>query len=795
MAKLAALVPRPRMHAVLCRAVEQQERVSVEGHLESDGQTHQVRCTAEPIPGTGAQQGLLLVSFDDLSVVEGVMEIERDDTEEPAARQLERELRDTRRELDLATAQLQSSVEEYRAKHEEMLSLNEELLSSNEELEAAKEEQESLNEEMATIHQETAEKNVQLRSANEDLHNLFSSTGIPTIFLDIDLKVRRFTPSVEQVMHLMEADQARSIEHIKERYAGGQTADTARAVLDEGRTITTEVEVDNGHWYRRVMAPYLSIDGEVCGVCITFEDVTAQKSALRVSDAARAQAESIVRTVRTPVLIVDEQHRIVSANPAFLRLPGIGNRTIEGMSLETLAVDDEWIYRDISVLVKLVRRERRPLHDHEMQVNGVSLMVNADVMIHGGVAEQVLVALEDVTVHHDFKRASMDRAAEQQAQALRKDEWIAMLGHELRNPLGAVSTAVSLLSAGIDSEEERQQIVNLMQRQVQQVDVLLDSLLDAARIVAGKLEIVSEPLDLVELLTGVVEARRLNLKPHQSLQLDTPLPSGVIVLGDRTRLIEVADNLLTNASKFIPSNGEIRVCVTVTDGWGQFSVQDNGMGITVDLMPRIFEMFAQGERGEHTTGLGLGLGLPLVKRLVELHEGEIDVHSEGEGCGSEFVVRLPLAAQGSTIAAEETATEPRRILVVDDHSDAADILIRLLRRLGHEAQSANDGLAALALTEEFDPDIVLLDIGMAGMDGYEVATRLRAQSVERHIIALTGYRRDEERLRAAGFNNHLSKPLSTARLRRALADLDERQRGGRRPFACARDHIDSSVSP
>ena len=171
-----------QLHAVLRRAVEQQERISVEGHLERDGQTHQVRCTAEPIPGTGGQQGLLLVSFDDLSVAETAEEIECDDAEEPAARQFERELRDTRRELDLATAQLQSSVEEYRANHEEMLSLNEELLSSNEELEAAKEEQESLNEEMATINQETAEINVQLRRANEDLHNLFSSTGIPTIF-------------------------------------------------------------------------------------------------------------------------------------------------------------------------------------------------------------------------------------------------------------------------------------------------------------------------------------------------------------------------------------------------------------------------------------------------------------------------------------------------------------------------------------------------------------------------------------------------------------------------------------
>ncbi len=246
----------------------------------------------------------------------------------------------------------------------------------------------------------------------------------------------------------------------------------------------------------------------------------------------------------------------------------------------------------------------------------------------------------------------------------------------------------------------------------------------------------------------------------------------MIVWGDEPRLAEVIDNLLSNASKFSREGAEIELSVDTHDGAARLIVRDSGAGISPELLPHIFEMFTQGPRQQRTRS-GLGLGLALVERLVNLHDGTIEVRSEGEGRGSEFTVTLPLAgarrADDVDRAREESA--PRKILVVDDNSDAARALAALLTAQGHEARAVNGAAAALALIDEFQPAIALLDLGMPDMDGYELAQRLRARLEGRdriRLVALTGFRRDEQRLRAAGFDDYLIKPVDAEQLRKAL---------------------------
>ena len=361
----------------------------------------------------------------------------------------------------------------------------------------------------------------------------------------------------------------------------------------------------------------------------------------------------------------------------------------------------------------------------------------------------------------------------------RKDEFLATLAHELRNPLAPIRTAAEMLTRSNLTDEQLLWSRQVIHRQVEHMARLLDDLLDVARITRRKLELRKQPVDVGAVVDTAVEASRplITARKH-GLTIDLP-PDLPLVDADPVRLAQVLSNLLTNAAKYTDPPGRIRLAARVEGNVLRISVKDNGIGLSVSVLDDIFEMFSQGEDPRGRAEGGLGIGLALVKGLVDLHGGAIEVFSDGPGQGSEFVVTLPCRSNGAVWPEEPPAAESRaaavarRILVADDNQDAANTLALLLRLAGHEVYTAHGGQAAVALANDFRPEIALLDIGMPDLDGYEVAKQLRATDWGRDclLVALTGWGQEDDKRRAreAGFDHHLTKPVDPRQLDALLA--------------------------
>jgi PAS domain S-box-containing protein len=359
----------------------------------------------------------------------------------------------------------------------------------------------------------------------------------------------------------------------------------------------------------------------------------------------------------------------------------------------------------------------------------------------------------------------------------RKDEFLAMLAHELRNPLAPISMAVEIMRRQPASNRESALAQDIISRQIGQMTRLVDDLLDVSRITLGKIRLKMETVDLRSVIDQAVETSRslLEKRQHQLRISMTHMPAQV--LGDTARLAQIVDNLLNNAAKYTEPGGRIELTVVHDEPNLVLTVKDNGVGIPPEMLKRIFDLFTQGQNMLETTQGGLGIGLTLVKRLVELHGGEVEARSGGPGQGSEFTVRLPAlsspALHGQVQAPlSDREGMPMRILVVDDNIDAADCLAQLLGFWGHTTQIVHDGVSAIEAEAGFSPDAVLLDLGLPLLDGLEVARRLRQKRQSRPLllIAMTGFGQHEDRLRsaAAGFDHHLTKPIDVETLHSLL---------------------------
>lgn len=368
-------------------------------------------------------------------------------------------------------------------------------------------------------------------------------------------------------------------------------------------------------------------------------------------------------------------------------------------------------------------------------------------------------------------RAGYERERASQA----KDEFLAMLGHELRNPLAPITSALDLIKLKRELPLSREH--QIIKRQVEHLSRLVDDLLDVSRITRGKVVLRKEALNLKEIVRRAVDNASPLLEERRHA-LTVELPSeDMWVFGDATRLAQVFVNLLNNAAKYTDPGGCIAVCGRVENGHAKVSVRDNGSGISPQLFPRLFTIFEQGGSTIDRSKGGLGIGLALVKSFVELHGGRVGAVSDGTGKGAEFNVMLPLLENQDELHAPRASSVPLayesvRILVVDDNLDALETMETLLREHGHQVRAANDPLQALAMANEFQPDVAVLDIGLPIMDGYTLAKELRRQSErkELRLIALTGYGQstDRERSKRAGFDVHLVKPVNLDDLLSAL---------------------------
>ncbi|HVL34924.1 MAG TPA: MEDS domain-containing protein [Burkholderiales bacterium] len=367
------------------------------------------------------------------------------------------------------------------------------------------------------------------------------------------------------------------------------------------------------------------------------------------------------------------------------------------------------------------------------------------------------------------------RTQELEAALRSRDEFLAMLAHELRNPLAPIRSAAHLVRLLAPGQHDLAEASAVLDRQVSHLSRLIDDLLDGARIAKGVIRLRRETLSVAAAITRALESSQPGLTARRHA-LAVSLPSEPLhVEADPTRLAQILSNLLDNAAKYTPEGGRIEVRVAREGAEVAIRVRDNGVGIPQEMLERVFEVFTQLEPSPERTEGGLGLGLTLVRKLVEMHGGRVQGVSEGRGRGAEFVVRLPLAAapQGAGTAAQVRAPEParRRVLVVDDNPDSVTTMALALKLLGHEVRTAASGPAALAAAEDLRPDVVLLDLGLPGMDGYEVARRLRALPAARaaRIVALTGYAAERGRWREAGFDEHQLKPISMDNLEKILA--------------------------
>lgn len=363
-----------------------------------------------------------------------------------------------------------------------------------------------------------------------------------------------------------------------------------------------------------------------------------------------------------------------------------------------------------------------------------------------------------------------------------KDEFLAMLGHELRNPLAPMLTALQLLKLrGVDAGAREREII---ERQVKHLVGLVDDLLDVSRITRGRIELRKEPIELADVVASAVELASPLLE-QQRHQLDLAVPRGLIVDGDPVRLAQVVANLLTNAAKYTEAKGKVTVEGEVHDDHAVLRVCDTGIGIDNAMLPRVFDLFVQEPQTLARSRGGLGLGLAIVRSLVELHGGTVAAFSRGKGTGAEFTIRLPLqrgvvhrplAAAPPSADVADRSTAGTRVLVVDDNEDAATILGSLLTTLGYETRVVYDAPSALAQAETFEPHLALIDIGLPVMDGFELAQRMlqRPRLQATRLVALTGYgqERDRQATARAGFAAHLVKPVDAEELRKTLQSLE-----------------------
>ncbi len=630
----------------------------------------------------------------------------------------------------------------------------------------------------------------------EDLHeqrdwllDTLSSIGDAVITTDSEGRVAFLNPVAESVTGWTLQD------------AVGQPIDNVFAIIDEisrqpvqnpallslqeGRTFKlaspcllitkngTEVPFDDS------AAPIRNEKQEISGVVLIFRDISQRRKSELALDQALAYGEDIVSTLREPFVVLDSTLRVKTANRSFYETFQVSKAETEKCFVYDLG-NGQWDIPGLRKLLDKVLTRSEPIYDFEVEhvfpdLGRKTMLLNARPFPPDSKnPELILLAVYDVS-------AVRERARELAESIRHKDEFLAMLAHELRNPLAPIRNAVQIIRLNGSDVKAVETASVMMERQVDHMVRLVDDLLDVSRISRGKIELQRRRIELAPSIHQAVEAVR-SLYKDMNHELTVTMPQQPIYLNaDPTRLVQVVGNLLNNSCKFTDKGGRISLVVEREGEQANIRVRDNGIGIVAKELPRIFDMFTQIDTSLERSVSGLGIGLTLVKNLVEMHGGTVEAKSAGKDQGSEFVVRLPIIVETATpLPPESTESETPsatscRILVVDDNRDSANTLALLLRLTGNRTHTAYDGLEAVEATATFKPDVILMDIGLPNLNGYEACRRIREQACGKKIVivALTGWGQDEDREKSAnaGFNSHMVKPVDFTALKKLLAEL------------------------
>ncbi len=688
--------------------------------------------------------------------------------------QLTEELSATREYLQSVIEQQEAANEELQSANEEVQSTNEELQSINEELETSKEEIQSTNEELATVNDELQHRNLELTQSNNDLLNLLASMPVAVVMLGANLDIRRFTPMAEKLLNIIPTDVGRPITDIHLNVIVPDFEALLGEVISSAQARELEVQDAKGAWHLLRLRPYNTGENRIDGAVLTLVDIDSIK---RNEQTVRRQAELLEQT-REPIIIWDFDsgsvtywNRGAEETYGYSRAEALGRQAREVLASPLAPhVLRDVLGRDGTWKGETVYHSR----------DGAAIDVEVRLTLVRNRSGQASVI---ETIHPITERKRMEEAMRQKADTLlaadrSRNEFLAMLAHELRNPLAPLHNAAQLLGKpGLD-EATAARLHEMLKRQLRRMARLIDDLLDLARVTRGQVQVKPRPVQLGPLLQRTAEAAQSRLDGRkQELRLVLP-PEPVWLDADSVRLEQVFDNLIDNASKFSPEGGCIEVTAVRVEPAAapepgaaapaagvEVRFKDHGIGLERSMLESVFEPFVQVDQTAHRPYGGLGLGLTLVRRIVEQHGGQVEALSQGLGSGCEFVVRLPVRPPPprEKTPMPKSSTKSRRILIVDDNVDAAETLALLLRLERHDVRVSHDGPASLEAAREFKPDTALLDIGLPGMDGLELARRIRSVSSLSNIllVAITGYGRESDRRlsRNAGFDEHLTKPV------------------------------------
>jgi PAS domain S-box-containing protein len=492
----------------------------------------------------------------------------------------------------------------------------------------------------------------------------------------------------------------------------------------------------------------------------------------RLAESERRTA-SLVATAMDAIVTCDDQHHVVVFNAAAERMFGRSAADALGRSIEELVPGLLEFAGCAGGASRAADPRPRPRRWEGEVARADGSTVPVEISLSPTDIDdrrELTVIARDITERRRAELALRDADR-------RKDEFLGMLAHELRNPLAAITNASEVLRHLLQSDHRAASLNDVVVRQTRALAHMVDDLLDLSRVTVGKIALAKEPVVLSQIVTKAVDSVWRTVDQPQHELAVTVDPDPVWVDADATRLEQVIVNLLTNAAKFTPPGGRISLLAGREGDAAIVRVRDTGIGISAELLPHVFGLFVQGDRSLERSKGGLGIGLALVRQLVALHGGTVSASSAGLGHGSEFVVRLPMLTQeprDDAPAAPPAPARRLRVLVIDDQPDMADVMAVLVQMLGHEARTAYDGKAGLAAAHAEHPDLILVDIGMAGMSGYEFARLIRRDPAlaSTRLVAVTGYGRPEDRERAleAGFDRHLTKPVAESMLQAVLAD-------------------------
>lgn len=684
-------------------------------------------------------------------------------------------------ELDYTRENLNATIEALESSNEELQATNEEMIASNEELQSTNEELHSVNEELYTVNAEYQKKIAELTKLNNDFDNLLASTEIHTVFLDSELNIRMFTPKAVDIFNFTSGDVGRKFDSFTHKLRLSSLTDDLRRVIETAKPIDREVVDQRNIAFLLRILPYVAA-GKACGVVISLLDISVRIEWEQRLQSSNDRFERAIAATRDGIWDwPDVRSDSMWWSPMCYELLGYEPDDFPPLYSRWIGLihpEDAERVRQTSVphqekcFVELHRDfEYRMRH----KTGHYCWFQHRALVVHDHVGNPVRMAgsVVDIQVRKELEQSLRD-------QVQQRDNFLAILSHELRNPLGAVTNALALARNEKCSDAQSSHALNVINEQSKHMSRLLDDLLDVSRVKRNKFELRMSELLLQETVASVLDSVRTRAELN-GIELRLEITAKPIrILADRDRILQCQVNLLGNAIKFTKRGGLVVYSIREQDGMACVEVSDDGVGMSEALSKKIFELFSQGANEPRNGDTGIGVGLALVRSIVELHGGSVSALSEGLGKGSVFSIQLPLLQDvsnafpvGSLNRKQNTTLEQEgrrrtKILIIDDLPDGRSMLAQLLSLEGYDVVEAENGTDGLRMALSDSVDVALVDLGLPDISGCEVAQRIRSSqpSCPIQLIALTGYGQggDIAKTDASGFDHHLTKPVDLERL-------------------------------